>query len=289
MTSLGMMGAGKPFDWAEDETPEGVFIGGEADQLTLLGLPEGLRRPGARSLRIEPTENAKTRLSEAAVALKACARDGSSSRLELCDLSAPDRDAVLDLLGEGEVTAMIATQDGLQQAVESVFAGLWVVRMEEAPDAPWLEVGDVPSAARVCVEAIARTTLPLETLVPPDGTMNVMGVLAEARHRARAWKAGDPNHIMNFTLLPMTEADASFLAAVLGQGPVRFASGGYGSARIIATALKRVWAVQYLNAMGQVILDTLEIGDIPQAARAAPEDFQDSAARIDALTQGGWA
>jgi hydrogenase-1 operon protein HyaF len=139
---------------------------------------------------------------------------------------------------------------------------------------------------RDIIAAMPPRPLPLEHIVPPDGTMNVMGVLSEIRHVAGAWRMGAANHVMNFTLLPMTEPDVDFLAKMLGQGPVRFASGGYGAARIIATAFARVWAVQYLNSMGVVILDTLEIGDVPSAARAALEDFEDSATRLAHILTG---
>ena len=41
-----------------------------------------------------------------------------------------------------------------------------------------------------------------------------------------------------------------------------------------------MWAVQYLNSMGKVILDTLEVGGVPVAALAAKEDFEDSSVRL---------
>jgi hypothetical protein len=55
---------------------------------------------------------------------------------------------------------------------------------------------------------------------------------------------------------------------------------------LLATAFHRVWAVQYLNSMGAVILDTVEIGDVPTAACAAKEDFEDSAIRLRHILQG---
>jgi hydrogenase-1 operon protein HyaF len=38
--------------------------------------------------------------------------------------------------------------------------------------------------------------------------------------------------------------------------------------------------VRFLNASGTVILDTLEVGGVPAAATAAPEDFEDAADRL---------
>ena len=41
-----------------------------------------------------------------------------------------------------------------------------------------------------------------------------------------------------------------------------------------------VWSVQYTNTMDAVVLDTLEIGDVPAAVLAADEDFADSSMRL---------
>jgi hydrogenase-1 operon protein HyaF len=54
---------------------------------------------------------------------------------------------------------------------------------------------------------------------------------------------------------------------------------------VLATGLRDVWSVQFRNAMDTTILDTLEIGDVPAAARAANEDFQDSAERLGEIIE----
>jgi hydrogenase-1 operon protein HyaF len=280
-----------PMIWMNEPEPDGVFIGAGEDGLQLLGLPQA-QAPAARRRDLERlrtkavSSTARARLTEMAHALADSADDGTARRIALDDLGADDLALTLDVLGAGEASAVIATADGLAQAAETVFPGLWLLRMEDAPDAPWAEVADCPSLVRETLSVMPARAMPLEHIVPPDGAMNVMGVLAEVRHVAAHWNPGARNHVMNFTLLPMTEVDASFLAAMLGEGPVRFASGGYGAARIIATAFARVWAVQYLNSMGVVILDTLEIGDVPISARAAREDFADSAVRLTHILAG---
>ena len=75
------------------------------------------------------------------------------------------------------------------------------------------------------------------------------------------------------------------LTSVLGQIPLVIRSGGYGSSRVFATGLKHVWAVQYINSMGNVILDTLEIGGVPVSVLAAREDFEDSAERLGEILE----
>ncbi|HEX7374450.1 MAG TPA: hydrogenase expression/formation protein, partial [Steroidobacteraceae bacterium] len=92
-------------------------------------------------------------------------------------------------------------------------------------------------------------------------------------------------HVINFTLLPITEVDAEVMTTVLGQIPLVVKSGGYGSSRVYGTGLRHVWAVQYINSMGAVILDTLEIGGVPVAVMAAREDFEDSAERLAEIMQ----
>jgi hydrogenase-1 operon protein HyaF len=52
---------------------------------------------------------------------------------------------------------------------------------------------------------------------------------------------------------------------------------------VIATTVRHVWAVQYVNAMGNTILDTLEIGRVPDAVVAASQDLEDSARRLDEI------
>jgi hydrogenase-1 operon protein HyaF len=75
------------------------------------------------------------------------------------------------------------------------------------------------------------------------------------------------------------------IVRMLGQSGVRIRSEGYGSCRIILTGLRRVWSVQFMNQMGTVILDTLEVGDVPSVALAAREDFEDSAQRLCELRE----
>ena len=89
--------------------------------------------------------------------------------------------------------------------------------------------------------------------------------------------------VMNFTLLPMSPQDQQLLIDVLGRAELVLESGGFGNCKVMATTVRHVWAVQYVNAMGNTILDTIEVGRIPDAALAASEDIEDSAERFDAI------
>jgi hydrogenase-1 operon protein HyaF len=220
-------------------------------------------------------------LPDVAAALAAQTQGAPGVLFDLTDLEPAETALIGEVLGEGEVAATVALPDGIvAQVQESVLAGLWRVRFQ-GPDgqcaADYLEVGAVPEAARQG----ARLTAPeIDPGAPPEGAMNVMPLLAEIRHRMARWQPGDDAHVINFSLLPMTPEDMAFLQATLGRGPVAFVSRGYGACRVTATGARHVWSVQYLNAMDTVILDTLEIVDIPAAVLAAAEDFQDSAIRL---------
>ena len=115
-------------------------------------------------------------------------------------------------------------------------------------------------------KATELTVLNIAFGAPPPGAMNVMPLLAEIRDRMAAHRPGEPARIINFSLLPMNEADMGFLQQTLGDGPVRLVSRGYGACSVHATGARHVWSVQFFNSMDTIILDTLEIGDTPLAA-----------------------
>jgi hydrogenase-1 operon protein HyaF len=72
---------------------------------------------------------------------------------------------------------------------------------------------------------------------------------------------------------------------MLPVGPVAIMSRGFGNCHITSTALANVWRVQYFNNMQTLILDTIEVVDIPEVALAAPEDLADSALRLTELAE----
>ena len=252
------------------------------DSLRLLDMPLG-QVPPRRSAK--PVDHlspmARAALEEALAALhRHAAGEREPSRISLRGLEPDDRDMVLDTLGEGDVWAQVGGSVGYEIA-ESVLAGLWRIEAtaQDGTKSEWLEVADIPQAIVATAERMPRESIAIPTQVP-QGAMNALALLTELQERSAGYQPGAENHIINFTLLPITEVDADVLTTVLGQLPLVIRGGGYGSCRIFATGLRHVWAVQYLNSMGAVILDTLEIGGVPVAALAAREDFEDSAERL---------
>lgn len=258
---------------------------GSSDEvLRLIDMPRGLSRPKSQVLAAEALEESgRAVLLEALAALRALADAGDSAapvRIELTSLPPRQREIVLDLLGEGEVRAQVGGA-ALWSVCETVLAGLWRVQLRTADGevATWLEVGAIPTPVLEAALQLPQAIVTVPQELPPGG-MNANALIAELNARSAAWLPGQPNHVINFTLLPITEVDSDVLTNTVGQIPLVIHTEGYGSCRIYASGLRHVWAVQYLNSMGKVILDTLEVGGVPVAARAAREDFTDSAVRL---------
>ena len=81
----------------------------------------------------------------------------------------------------------------------------------------------------------------------------------------------------------MTLIDLAVMDDALGAGPVTVLSRGYGDCHIASTGRRHVWRVRHFNAGDRLIADTVEIVDIPVAARAFQEDVDDGARRLDDL------
>lgn len=254
-----------------EDTPGGRSASGAVSFLATAGAEEIIARC-PRAAEMMP------RLAEALEHQK----PGVSGHLfDLTDFGVEEKMLIGEVLGEGEVSGLVILTDGITaQLQESVLTGLWRLRFTDDAGtevADYLEVAEIPG---VVVKGASMTKPTIAWGPEPLGAMNVMPVLAEIKDRMANIKPGQPNHTISFTLLPMNEVDMDFLHDALGDGPVQLLSKGYGTCRVLATGARGVWSVQYFNAMDTIILDTLEIGDTPAAARATEEDFQDSAVRI---------
>ncbi len=277
-----------PMIWEGEEAAEGVFLGADPaaeDPLALLGTPP-LQLPRQPRLPEDftPAPALETWLGELQLALaRAVDNPCGAIALPLDGLDEVSRQAVTEILGEGEVDGSV-TLDGVHYEVqESVLAGIWRIRGSDGSDC--VEVAEAPTV----VQRAAASLEIAEFSVPEPGgaVMNAPAVLWEIRERARRWQddEDEPNHVLNFTLLPMNEADHEVLTSVLGRAELQMNSGGFGDCRIMATRYRHVWAVQFVNAMGHTILDTIEIGALPPAARAAWQDFEDSSQRLAELLE----
>jgi hydrogenase-1 operon protein HyaF len=270
--------------WA---TPEGA-----EDALALMPLAQGDEEARGRSglsylATVQGAEaiarcpRAATLLPQLAEAL-ATQKTGDPGRLfDITDYDGDDLELIGQVLGQGEVGGVAALPDGVTAEIqEATVAGLWRVRFFDATRrlaADYLEIAAIPEIVRRAASLGAER---LAFGAPPPGAMNVMPLLTEINERMSAPTAGEPAHVINFSLLPMNEVDMAFLQQTLGEGSVQLLSRGYGACKVTATGARNVWSVQFFNASDAIILDTLEIGDVPAAACAAEEDFRDSAERL---------
>lgn len=192
------------------------------------------------------------------------------------------------VLGEGEVAIRILGGADLR-IQETVFAGLWRCCELDGAGAlvrDWLESGAIPAAVLQAARAAAapRLAVPDASALPP-GAMNAPAVLAEVLSAQQALPIGGAPRQINLTLLPMTPEDRALLDAALPVGPVAVISRGFGNCHVGSTGVRDVWRVQYFNSMNTLILDTIEVVDLPEVATASAEDLADSRERLAELVQ----
>ena len=237
---------------------------------------------------------------------------GEPPALDLTDL-APDSLRVLnETLGEGEVAAIVDAGNLRPQAAalrplppegvketwddpafpcqvriqETVFSGVW---REQHIDADGVLLHDYLLAAPIppVLAALARerAEATLRGLELPVGAMNVPALIHELQDAMDRSGPATQAHVINLTLLPLSPEDAAHIDRVLDGGSVVILSRGFGNCRISSTVARNVWRVQYFNNMQTLILNTIEVVEMPEVAVAAREDLVETHARLVDLVQ----
>lgn len=206
----------------------------------------------------------------------------------LSDLDDESRELVNQILGEGEVSV---TYSGAARAraQESVLAGVWrtfYLDPDERVTVDLLEVADVPHL--VHIPDPNQRSFDTSREGAPDDVINALPILVEVESQCERYASEGTPHVINLTLLPLSEVDVEFLEERLGRGPIDVLSRGYGKCQIISTQVANVWWVRYYNSMGTPILNTLEVIDVPQVLCAADEDLKDSATRLEEIIVPYW-
>jgi hydrogenase-1 operon protein HyaF len=257
----------------------------EPEQLDYLSLPQGMHTYRAPILpereQLIGLAGARAVLEAVREALVDAAAGRPTSPIGLDGLSAAELALLSQVLGEGEVSARVElAAAGVHVKVqESVFTGVFRVVVEQAsgPRYDALEVAVLPEVLSACARAEEASAAPLEPS-SMAGTMNAPALLSELRQR---WQLPHPAaHVINLTLLPLTPADLECLEHALGRGSVVILSRGYGNCRIQSTLRPRTWRVAYYNSQDSLILDTIELCDVPEVACAAHSDLVDSEERL---------
>lgn len=265
-----------PGTQTEDETLDYLAMPKDMDTWRPPVLPE----PEALASR----PKARAALGCVLALLDRAAQGEAGGQVCLLDLPAADLQLVNQLLGEGEASALVRAEgSALEVRVqESVFAGVWRVmsfhagvRVDDV-----VEVGPIPALLLAAADEDAENVYqPWRGPLPPN-VQNAPLLVEELRDQIARWQPGNPPHVVNLSLLPVTPEDIAFLDHQLGTGRVLMLSRGYGNCRITNTRHPNCWRVVYYNSMDSVILNTVEVVDMPEVAVAAPEDLRDSHTRL---------
>ncbi|HSD53253.1 MAG TPA: hydrogenase expression/formation C-terminal domain-containing protein [Burkholderiales bacterium] len=256
----------------------------EAEPLDILPLPTGMgtfRMPAVPES-ADRAAMARARDVIASLLERLAAGDGMNGAHPRLDVTRLD-DAALDILnqvlGEGEVSIKLQGGRGVR-IQESLFAGVWRVQRLDSDGRlhhDEIEVCPIPGLVR---EVAAGGATGLCAVDLPAGAMNSPALLTEIREWTRRYRPGQPAHVVNLTLLPLSPEDHRVLEQALPVGAVAVMSRGFGNCRITSTTAPHVWRVQYFNNMQTLILNTIEIVDVPEVAIAAADDLADTRERL---------
>lgn len=214
---------------------------------------------------------------------KALASHRVTDQAQVFDLAGlgPDDKALVDqVMGEGEVSAIAGSTSQIQ---ESVLTGVWRVHStneEGGLEADLIEVAAFPNSVLDVARQGATATPPGNLDPLPPGVANSPALLTELADAVTDFSPDTPPHVVNLSLLPLSDEDVVYLDERLQKGRVTILSRGYGNCRITSTGTANVWWVQYFNSNDAIILNTLEVTSIPEVACAAQEDIDDSAERL---------
>ncbi|MGR9115557.1 MAG: hydrogenase expression/formation protein [Gammaproteobacteria bacterium] len=228
---------------------------------------------------------AKNLLKRLLLELERFAPDQASKPLSLFDMDAESLQFVGELLGEGEVSIVYSGTRKLR-IQESILAGVWRLQQTDEDGRvveEWLEVGGIPTPVLRYGFDDADAVIDTTFSSIPQGVMNAPPILTELNAKMAEYESQGHPHVINLSLLPQTDEDLAFLSERLGDGRVTILARGYGNCRISSTNTRNVWWVRYFNSEDALLLNTLEVAQVPIVACAAPEDLADSKERLQEM------
>ncbi|MFA5951792.1 MAG: hydrogenase expression/formation C-terminal domain-containing protein [Hyphomicrobium sp.] len=263
----------------------------EADDATFdfMEMPKDMRTYAAPLLpEPEEVENIAVALAVLTDVQKATEAAGPAMASRIFDITALDaanRAFVDQALGEGEVSIVAG---GTIQVQESVLAGIWRVHETDPTGAllrDFIEVGAFPGLVLDMANASTLEALRPHRGALPAGVLNAPALVTELEDHLLRHRPEDPAHVINLTLLPLSDEDNLFLEERLGPGAVTILSRGYGNCRITSTSTRNAWWVRYFNSRESIVLNTIEVVAVPNVACAAEEDLKDSAQRLGEILE----
>lgn len=224
-------------------------------------------------------EPGKAALEEVLALLSSKEPGFARGMIDLTTLDDANRAFVDQVLGEGEVSAV---GGATHQAQESVLAGVWRIRITDEPGkvlADLIEVGEFPQSLLETAFRDAQGAIDIPESFGPN-VFNTPALLPEINEQIATSGTGRSPHVINLSLLPHTPEDLTALSGLLGKGALTILSRGYGNCRVTSTGTRNTWWVQYYNSQDTLILNSIEITNLPDVVCAAPEDLNDSADRL---------
>ena len=206
----------------------------------------------------------------------------------LTGLDPENRELVNQILGEGEVSIVVAG-DPSARCQESVLAGVWRTLYFDEEGRVVCDLLEVSATPHLLL-APREDSLDIDVTAPEtveDG-LNAMPILVELQAHLAAYDGAGKQHSINLSLLPLSETDVEFLDTRLGRGPTDILSRGYGNCQVISTRTSNIWWVRYYNSMGTLILNSIEVVAVPEVVIAAEEDLRDSATRLTEILAPYW-
>jgi len=267
--------------------------GSDGDAVTYMDMPSDMSTFVAPVMPepedVLPMDGAREAMNWLLAALDGYEPGGEPALADLSALDAQSRDVVNQILGEGEVSIVC---DGQVRArtQESVLAGVWRTLFFDSDDRVLCDLLEVAGVSKV-VDFAAAGSAAVDISAEGVGSelANALPILVELQSQHEQYMDGGTPHSINLTLLPLSEPELEFIDQRLGRGPVDILSRAYGKCEVISTQTAGIWWVRYYNSMGVLILNMLEVVDVPDVVKAAPEDLVDSAARLKEILEPYWS
>lgn len=265
----------------------------EDEHLHYVSMPQGMATYRAPPLpepeELAGHEGAKATLQRVLNSVQAWRRGEAVAALDLAGLAPADLTLVNQVLGEGEVSAQVLGHDDKPRVhiQESVFAGVWrvIATDDDGQVHDTIEVGAIPVLLKAVAREDAQGPAPVVPPAVPPGVLNAVPILSELAEHRQHWRAGQPAEVVNLTLLPVGPEDIAYLDHCIGTGRVVILSRGYGNCRITNARVANTWRVVYYNSQDAVILNSVEVIDMPEVACAAAEDLADTEERLVEVLQ----
>lgn len=244
------------------------------------------------------------------------------NQFDLGALNTLSREFIDEIFETGDIKATVQLNSGDINHIEvhqSVMAGVWRIKHFNhlgKVGADYLEIATFPSAILSKCYALKNKesfdksfelpsrnrsrkpscespekpsqekfgqTLSLDIILQNSDSFDKYALIAELNQRGEQFSASDEPFVINLTASCINDDELTSLEAQLDIGEVTMLSTVYGNCMINATSCMNTWWIKYFDAYDRVILNTLEVVDIPSIAKASYKDISFSGLKLKSL------